>query len=95
LVVDGKVTAKTAKKIYEVLHYETVDDEGVAALIAKLPADKQEGATALVKSVREHSNQKALASMAVFPAIMLLAYIGLIFYFRSTGGYKPKVIGAH
>ena len=77
LVVNGEVTAKTAKKIYEVLRYETVDDDQVAALITKLPAEKQEPAKELLKSVREKSNQKALGSMAIFPAIMLLAYIGL------------------
>jgi len=95
LVVDGQVTASTEKKIYEVLAYKVVDDDKVAALIAKLPADKQAGATSLIKEVRDRSNQKALGSMALFPTIMLLAYIGLIFYFKSRGGYKPVEIGSH
>ncbi len=34
----------------------------------------------------------ALAYMAIFPIIMLLSYIGLMAYFRSKGGYKPKLI---
>lgn len=89
LVVEGQVTAKTAKKIYEVLRYEAVDDAKVAELIAKLPAEKQKPAQELVKSVSEQSKQKALGSMAVFPAIMLVAYIALFLYFRSRGGYKP------
>jgi MFS family permease len=37
---------------------------------------------------RDKSNQGALANMAMFPVIMLLAYIGLFFYFKSKGGYK-------
>ena len=31
--------------------------------------------------------------MALFPAFMLVCYIGLILYFKSKGGYKPKLIG--
>src|SRR5262249_519060 len=30
----------------------------------------------------------ALGKMAIFPTFMLCGYIGLIFYFRSKGGYK-------
>ena len=61
----------------------------VADLIAKLPTEKQKPAEELLKSVSEQSKQKALGSMAVFPAIMLVAYIALFLYFRSRGGYKP------
>jgi len=89
LVKDGAVTAMTAKKIYEVLNYEVVDDDKVKELISKLPADKQEAAAKLVKEVSERGKQKALGAMAIFPTIMLLTYIGLFFYFKSRGGYKP------
>ena len=41
------------------------------------------------ESLTAKSNQGALADMAIFPLIMLLAYIGLIFHFKSRGGYKP------
>jgi hypothetical protein len=30
--------------------------------------------------------------MTMFPAFMLICYIGLIVYFKSKGGYKPKVL---
>lgn len=34
----------------------------------------------------------ALLWVALFPVIMLVCYIGLIFYFRSIGGYKPEML---
>ncbi len=30
--------------------------------------------------------------MAIFPAIMLAFYIGLIVYFKSRGGYKAEIL---
>ncbi|MGD9417698.1 MAG: MFS transporter [Verrucomicrobiota bacterium JB025] len=36
----------------------------------------------------------ALGKMAIFPAFMLVCYLGLLLYFRSKGGYKPVDIGA-
>ena len=30
-----------------------------------------------------------IPSMTVFPLFMLVCYIGLLFYFKSRGGYKP------
>jgi len=44
------------------------------------------------KAIGGQSSQSALANMAVFPTIMLVAYIGLFFYFKSTGGYKAQDI---
>lgn len=34
----------------------------------------------------------ALGKMALFPGFMLVCYAGLIVYFRSQGGYRPKEI---
>ena len=34
------------------------------------------------------AKQAALANMAIFPLVMLLAYIGLLAYFKTQGGYK-------
>ena len=36
----------------------------------------------------------ALGKMAIFPGFMLVCYVGLIFYFKSKGGYRPVQIGA-
>ncbi len=89
LVQDGKFTAVTDKEIYEILVYQTIDEDAVAETIESLPEDEQAAATELVESTMQQSNQKALGKMAVFPAIMLACYLVLIGYFRSKGGYKP------
>jgi hypothetical protein len=57
--------------------------------VAVLPAHAQEE----INVIRERETQGALAKMAVFPAIMLAAYIGLFLFFKRQGGYRPKLIG--
>ena len=42
-----------------------------------------------IKSVKDASAQGALADMATFPIIMLIAYLILLFHFKNKGGYKP------
>lgn len=62
------------------------------AALAELP----EAVQVQVTEIQERETQGALAKMCIFPAFMLVCYIGLIFYFKSQGGYKPKVlVGAH
>jgi hypothetical protein len=39
--------------------------------------------------IGKKSNQGALADMVLFPFIMLIAYGGLIMWFKGRGGYKP------
>jgi len=41
------------------------------------------------------AKQGALAKIAILPAIMLLCYLALIFYFRSKGGYQAEVLAGH
>ncbi|MEM1222661.1 MAG: MFS transporter [Verrucomicrobiota bacterium] len=56
-------------------------------------AEKPEEIQVVVNEIKERETQGALAKMAFFPGFMFICYIGLILYFRSQGGYKPKVIG--
>ncbi|MEL6276994.1 MAG: MFS transporter, partial [Bacteroidota bacterium] len=42
-----------------------------------------------IKDIQGGAKKEALSTVAIFPAIMLVCYIILIFYFRSQGGYKP------
>jgi hypothetical protein len=72
-----------------------VDEAKLDALLAPLPESERASVEAKIGDVSARSTQRALAWMAVFPGIMVAAYIGLIIYFRSKGGYKPMVIGAH
>ena len=62
-------------------------------VIDKTPADKRDVLKADIDKASAGSGQKALASMAVFPLIMLICYIVIWFYFKSRGGYKPVTLG--
>jgi hypothetical protein len=64
--------------------YYAVDQTKVANLDAAQRATLAE-AQSLAK-------KQALRTVAVFPAIMFVAYVGLILYFRTQGGYRPVVI---
>lgn len=46
-------------------------------------------------AVQAESKRGAFGRIAVLPAFMLLCYLGMWFYFRSKGGYKPVSIGGH
>jgi hypothetical protein len=64
--------------------YTAVNADKVAAL----PEQEKEEVETIVKNAK----QSALATVAIFPAIMLACYIALILYFKSQGGYKPKTL---
>ena len=66
--------------------YTAVDASKVAA--------QPEETAAKIAATAETARQRALASVTIFPGIMLLAYLGLILWFRSRGGYKPVDLGA-
>lgn len=76
------------KEIYEVIPYQTVNDAKLAAATTTLTPEQK----AEIDAAAAGSSQRALANMAVFPAIMLAFYIGLIVYFRSRGGYKAEIL---
>lgn len=61
--------------------YNAVDGEKVAAL----EKEKQDEVNSLIKT----GKQASLARICIFPIFMLACYIGLIYYFKSRGGYKP------
>ena len=42
------------------------------------------------KEIGEKSAQGALANMAIFPIIMLVAYVIMFFYFKAKGGYAAQ-----
>ena len=94
LGADGNFTA--SKSIYEVIKYDAVDNDLVAARLKEsLPDEADRNATkANIDKMLGASNQGALANMIVFPIIMLVAYIVLIMHFNGKGGYKPVELSA-
>jgi len=65
--------------------YMSVDGDKVAAAPE---ADKTP-----ISTIQEGSKKSTLKTVAYFPILMLLCYIGLLLYFKSKGGYKPVEIG--
>lgn len=66
--------------------YQPLDQEKLAAL----GQDEKQVVTTVVVSAKKN----ALKTVAVFPAIMLVCYLILIFYFKAKGGYKPVELDA-
>jgi len=64
--------------------YRPVDSKKLAA------ASKEE--QEIVKRLRETAKKDALATVAIFPTIMFVSYIGLIIYFRRRGGYRAELL---
>jgi MFS family permease len=48
--------------------------------------------TTLIDQIDSRTKQGTLGRIAVLPVIMFLCYAGLIVYFRTKGGYRPKHI---
>jgi MFS family permease len=61
--------------------YKPLDQGKLAALA---PEDRQ-----TVETVAAGAKKSALMTVAIFPAIMLVCFLILIFYFKAKGGYKP------
>lgn len=83
--MEGTYAKISEERSYFLGKYKAVVDDKVKDL-SEADADK-------VGKVTKGAKQGALAKVAVFPAIMLACYIGLIMYFRSRGGYKAVEIG--
>ena len=89
---DGKISGDYLEQksiYYGTIKYSTLKADKVAEAVKAAAEEQQEAMTEAISHAKEGSAQKALANMAVFPAIMLVAYLILFFYFRSKGGYKP------
>jgi MFS family permease len=60
--------------------YKAVDPE----LRSKLSVDQKQ----FIGTIEKKASKNALLTVAVFPIIMLISYIFLIYYFKRKGGYK-------
>lgn len=81
----GTYAKISEERSYFLGKYNAVVDDKVKALPE---ADGEK-----VGDVSKGAKQGALAKVAIFPAIMLACYIGLIMYFKSRGGYKAVDLG--
>lgn len=67
--------------------YDAIDQKKVK----EQPEEVQEQ----ILEIQGQTKQRALAKIAVLPAIMFVCYLILIVYFRSRGGYKAQVLTGH
>jgi hypothetical protein len=77
----------TIEKQYLLGDYKAIDP-------AKAATVSDESGVDALKSAGEAGQFGALARITMFPAAMLVGYLGLIFYFRSRGGYKTVELSA-
>jgi hypothetical protein len=82
------------------LHQQVVGTEKVSVFGKYRALDQEkvktvsEAEKTVIGEVSGHAKKKALATVAVFPVIMLVAYLGLILYFRAKGGYSAVHLAA-
>lgn len=90
LVQDGAIAASALeeKSIYEIIPYQTLNDAAVDEMIKNAPAAEQETFNTALAEAKGGSAQKALANMAIFPAIMLVVFILMMLSFKARGGYR-------
>ena len=88
LVENGVVSLPLEDKIiYSIINYEEVDSNKLNQVIAD--SENKDAIHGLIGKLKDDGTQKALSSIIIFPVIMLICYLILIFYFQSKGGYKP------
>lgn len=77
------------------LHSAYVTQEKISVFGSYVALDQDKLKTApkedqeVVTDVSNTARKQALRTVAIFPCIMFVCYLILIFYFRSQGGYKP------
>ena len=67
--------------------FGSVETVSADALEAR-PAAEQ----AFIETATEDEKKETLATVTIFPMIMLACYLGLIAYFKTRGGYQAEVI---
>jgi hypothetical protein len=66
--------------------YRAIDQEKLKVLA--------ENEKTVIDEVTGSAKKNALMTVAIFPVIMFICYMILIFYFRAKGGYKAVDLGA-
>jgi hypothetical protein len=87
---DGKELARVGKLLEEAGE-TNADHAALAAWWAEASPLAAEDKP-LVTAATLHGGRRALKLTSYVPAIMAVAYLGLLLYFRSIGGYKALVI---
>ena len=55
-----------------------------------LRSNVSDAENAIIDQTIEEATKDALTTVAIFPVVMFLSYFGLMLFYRSRGGYRPK-----
>ncbi|MBN1478838.1 MFS transporter [candidate division KSB1 bacterium] len=99
-IVDKPVEAEL-KAYHPEIHQKVIVEEKKSVFGTYRPIDQiayaehlDESEQKTVDSIKRLVQQKALMTVAIFPMIIFIAFIILIFYFRSRGGYQAVELEA-
>jgi len=74
-----------SEKAHDVMHKAVVD---AGMIVDKKGYDGLVADAKVLQEVSRSAKENAMATVAVLPLIMALCYVGLIVYFKATGGYR-------
>ena len=77
-MVHAKVMGNEKSRIFG--DYKPVNQQKVNSLSAS--------EISIISNIQTNAKQGAPSTVAIFPAIMLVSYLGMMMYFRSIGGYR-------
>lgn len=97
LDMDGRLASSEHAALYAQIKGEskpgifgsapTLDQEKIKAL--------PEAQTKELELVQAASKRSVFTTIAILPAFMLICYIGMFFWFKARGGYKPVALDHH
>ena len=97
-VLQDREIDKQLKTEHAAIH-QRVEGEAKPSIFGDIPSLDATAVASLgkddaktLKDIQAQKKQGSFGKIAVLPAFMLLIYLGLFFYFRSRGGYKPVEI---
>ncbi|MBC8215245.1 MAG: MFS transporter [Candidatus Marinimicrobia bacterium] len=93
---DNASSALLHEKTPALYEQVVVEKDGIFGQYEAIDNDKKAGLNdtdnVMIDKIIEKAQHGALAYMAIFPVMMLLSYVGLMVYFKTKGGYRPKLI---
>jgi len=90
----------TIKEQKPAIHEQVVEEKHwvfgtLQAVEPEKLATLSEAEQAEVKQVIDDGKKQALATVAIFPGIMLVCYLILVGYFKMKGGYEAEELAGH
>ena len=98
-IQDTSVYAELGKQRPEIQSQISTEQKSVFGVYHSLDQAKlaslSEGDQKEIATIQNTGKKSALATVAIFPVIMFVCYMILIFYFKSKGGYQAQELVGH